>query len=76
MALGNWRLGFDGLFLLFWLHRVACGILVPRPEMDHRSLQWKHQVLTTRLPGKSQFDRRFNLYETQFIHQQNAGNKT
>ena len=35
MALGNWRLGFGGLFLLFWLHRMACGILVPQPEMDH-----------------------------------------
>ena len=36
-----------------WLHRVVCGILVPHQGSNLCSLQWKHGVPTTGLPGKS-----------------------
>ena len=39
-------------FFFFWSHCVSCGILVPLPGWNLSSLQWKHGVLTTRLPGK------------------------
>ena len=41
-----------GFFSLVWLHCEVCGILVPWPGIE--PLQWKHGVLTTRPPGKSQ----------------------
>ena len=41
-----------GFFSLVWLHCEECGILVPSPGIE--PLQWKHGVLTTRPPGKSQ----------------------
>ena len=45
---------FLSFFLsLFWPHRTACGISVPRPGVEPRPRQWKHQVLTTGPPGKS-----------------------
>ena len=41
--------------IFFWLHRVACGILVPWPEIEPPPGQWKCQVLTTGPPGNSFF---------------------
>lgn len=32
---------------------TACGILVPQPESELRSLQWRHGALTVRLAGTS-----------------------
>ena len=39
--------------LFFWLHYMACGILVPWPGLEPRLRQWECQVLTTGPPGKS-----------------------
>ena len=42
---------------IFWLHCDACGVLVPRPGITSprpHHWQWKHGILTTGLPGKSQ----------------------
>ena len=39
------------LFFEFWLHRAACGILVPRQGIKPRPLHWKHSILTTGPPG-------------------------
>ena len=40
------------VYFYFWLHCTACGILDPRPGIEHLSLHWKHRVLTTReFPG-------------------------
>ena len=33
--------------------QIFCGILVPRPGIEPRPRQWKHQVLTTGQPGNS-----------------------
>ena len=41
------------LFFFFLLHHTFCGILVPFQGSYLGSLQWKHGVLTTGLPGKS-----------------------
>ena len=41
-------------FLFLWLWRTACKILIPRPRIKPRTLQWKHWVLITGPPGKSQ----------------------
>ena len=40
---------------LFCLYHTAYGILVPRPGRKAVPLPWKYRVLTTGLPGKSQF---------------------
>lgn len=40
-------------FILIWLHREACGILVPQPVTEPGPRQWKHQIFTTGLPGNS-----------------------
>ena len=40
--------------VIFWLHLVVCGILVPWPGSECRSLQWKCGALTTGQPGNSQ----------------------
>ena len=54
-SVGVWGNMGNFLFLcLFWPHRAACGILVPRPGMEPAALQWKRWVLTTGPPGKSQ----------------------
>ena len=37
---------------LFWLHWLACGILVPWPGIKLTSPFWKHRVLTAGPPGK------------------------
>ena len=39
----------------FWLHHVACWILVPWPGIRPALLQWKHGVLTSHTPGNSFF---------------------
>ena len=40
------------LIFTFWLHHVACGILVPQPGIELAPSAV--EVLTTGLPGKSQ----------------------
>ena len=40
----------------FWLHRAICCISFPNQGSNPCSLLWKHGVLTTKLPGKSQYD--------------------
>ena len=42
-----------GFFFFFWLHHVACRILVPQPRMEPGPWQWKHRVLTTGPPWNS-----------------------
>ena len=34
-------------FILFWLHCIACRILVPSPGMEHMPLQYAHNVVQT-----------------------------
>ena len=34
------------LFFFFWLPFATCWVLVPRPGIEPRSPQWKHQVLS------------------------------
>ena len=46
----SWRLQYL-FFLIVWLHCVACGILVPQPGTEYRSLVVKVQVLITGPPG-------------------------
>ena len=41
------------LFPHFWLHRIACGILVPDWGWNLHSWQWKHWIPSTGLPGNS-----------------------
>ena len=43
-----------GLVGWFWPHCVACGILVPRPEIEPGSWHWKCWALTSGPPGSSQ----------------------
>ena len=38
--------GDDLHFLSFWPCHMACGILIPQPEIKPVPLQWKHRVLT------------------------------
>ena len=55
--LKSWRLLQEKhfcLFVCFWPHSVAWGILVPWPGIEPVPLQWKHRVLTTGPPGNSQ----------------------
>ena len=39
------------LFFEFWLHRAACGILVPQQGIKPRRLHWKHSISTPGSPG-------------------------
>ena len=39
--------------LFLWPYCMACRVLVPWPGIEPRPWQWKHQVLTTGLPGNS-----------------------
>ena len=39
------------IFLILAIGCMACGILVPQPEIELRPWQWKHWVLTIGLPG-------------------------
>ena len=48
----------------FWSHCVSCGILVPLPGWNLSSLQWKHEVLTTGLPGKRLDNPPFNAFSS------------
>ena len=48
------------IHLFFLLQRVARKILVPDQELNPHPLQWKLDVLTTLLPGKSQSFKSFN----------------
>ena len=41
------------VIVAFWPHHAACRILVSQPGTERRLWQWKHWVLTTRLPGNS-----------------------
>ena len=41
----------------FWLNCAACGILVPQPEIELGSWQWKLWVLTTGQPRNSHLRR-------------------
>ena len=41
-------------FFFFWLHCMACGILIPWPGIAPGPWQWKQWILTTGLPGSSQ----------------------
>ena len=41
------------LLLFFWPCCTACEILIPQPGIEPVTLQWKHGVLITGLPGKS-----------------------
>ena len=41
------------VFFFFWLHYVACRILVPQPRMEPGHWQWEHRVLSTGLPWNS-----------------------
>ena len=41
------------LFFTFWLHPVACGILVFQPGVEPEPRAWKDRVLTTGPSGKS-----------------------
>ena len=50
---GHQRSSFT-VFLFLWLWHTACKILIPRPRIKTRTLQWKHWVLITGPPGKSQ----------------------
>ena len=38
---------------VFWPHRKACVIFVPRPGDEPGPQQWKHWIRTTGLPGNS-----------------------
>ena len=40
-------------FFFFCLYPMACGALVPQPEIEPMPPQWKHGVLTTGPPGES-----------------------
>ena len=42
---------FTNFFFLFWLYRMACGILVPQPGLNLCPQQRKHRVLTAGPPG-------------------------
>ena len=44
---------FVNFITFFWQCHVACGILVPQPEIKPGPWQWKHQVLTTGPPRSS-----------------------
>ena len=39
------------LFIYFWPHHAACGILVPQLKIEPRTWQQKCPALTTGLPG-------------------------
>ena len=39
--------------IVFWPHRVTCGISVPQPGIELGPRQWKPRILTTRPPGNS-----------------------
>ena len=41
------------LFVYFWLCCMTCSIFVPQPGIEPEPQQWKHQILTTGLPGSS-----------------------
>lgn len=48
----DWKFYF--LFIYFWPHSSACGILVLWLGTEPRSQQWNRQVVTAGLPGNSQ----------------------
>ena len=43
------------LLFIFRLCGATLGVLVSRPGTEPMPLQWKHGILTTGLPGKSEF---------------------
>ena len=44
---------FLSFFFFFWWSHVACGILVPLPEIEPSPQKWKCRLLTTGPPGNS-----------------------
>ena len=44
---------FNFLIFIFWPCLMACGILVPQPEIEPGHQQWKCWALTTRPPANS-----------------------
>ena len=44
---------YNIILFIFWLQHVACGILVPQPEIKPTPTALKCGVLTTAPPGKS-----------------------
>jgi len=51
----EWPIGINQDLGFFFGHPAACWILVPWPEIEPCPLQWKHGVLTTRLPYRAFF---------------------
>ena len=43
-------------FLIFWLHHVACEILLPNQGLNLCPLHWNLRALTTGLPRNSEVD--------------------
>ena len=54
------------IYLFFWLHHAARGILVPQPGTEHMPLRWKHRVLITGLPETSPT---FSIFERKKVAQ-------
>ena len=48
---------FFRLFFFFFFGCTTCRMRawLPKPEIEGGTLQWKHRVLTTVLPGKCQY---------------------
>ena len=40
------------IFVLFWLHHIACGTLIPQSGIKPVLSQWEHRALTTGPQGK------------------------
>ena len=40
------------MYFIFWLHCIACGILIPNQGWKLHPLHWKHGVLTAAPPVK------------------------
>ena len=43
---------FKKMYFIFWLHCIACGILIPNQGWKLHPLHWKHGVLTAAPPVK------------------------
>ena len=62
MSIGSWffpevaaSVPTPHIFVCFWLHHTACGILVPWPGIELGSTAVKTQVLTSGPPGISPY---------------------
>ena len=63
----NKELGFVIVVVNFWLHCMACRILLPDQGSKPHSLQWDHGILTTRSPKESKSSC-FNYYMLKESH--------